>query len=927
MAGKKPTSWNEIRQRAAAFSRRWEDATEENAEAQTFWNELLQVYGIDRKRVAVFEKRALRMSTQGRGRIDLFFPGVLVAEQKSAGKSLQEAERQALDYVDSLPAHEQPALIVTSDFQKIRVLDLTPEVPAQSFTFALSDFSREADRLGILAGYTKRNFSAQVEETANIKAAKIMASLYLELERSGCNDHTSSVLLARLLFLLFADDTGIQEKDLFKEWVQERTIEDGSDLGSQLALLFQTLNRHEDSRSGNLDESFARFPYVNGGIFSETLELVSFDKKMRDALLKACRFDWGSISPAVFGSMFQAVKDKKARTQLGEHYTTETNILKVLQPILLDELEAELLRGWNSPQILRNLKERLGRIKVLDPACGCGNFLIVAYRELRDLERRIIARSRELSGDAQTIMDVTSLLNVRLHNFFGIELEEWPAQVAETALFLVEHQANLKLSETLGIAPDPLPILDSATIVRGNALHMLWSDVVKADDDLIIVGNPPFVGMSKMSAEQQDDNRLVFAGLDKKFRTGRLDYVACWYLRAMEFMKQTRAKAAFVSTNSISQGEQARTLNPLFEKFDARIDFAHRTFNWTSEAPDAANVHCVIIGFSMVRPGKHSVRLFDYVDLRGEPIESDVPYLNSYLFVSDLPVPGKRRTPFIPSLPPMRQGSKPWDGGGLVVKLEHLSEIEADEIASTYMRPYFGSDEMISGGLRWCLWLDGVEPHVMRKSPFINSRLERVVEARRGTKTVAVQKQAATPWLFSQRRQPSQEYLAIPEVSSNRREYIPMRFYPASVIASNKLMTIEGPPPWLAAILMSAWFTLWVKTFAGRLKSDPSVSPDLTYNTFPFPPLSEKRMEDLGQALANLLSVREAHEGSSLDDLYDPLFMPVDVRNAHRTIDRLVDLSFGLRSATDSRRLTVMLERFHELAKSDQGRLKDSEVA
>lgn len=930
MAARKPISWNEIRDRARQFSARWRGTTEERAEAQTFWNELLNVYGVDRKRVAVFEKKATRLSTNRPGRIDLFWPRVLITEHKSAGLSLDEAESQALDYLDSIPNDQHPELIVTSDFANIRIVDLTSDTPAEAFTFPLADLSKEADRLGVLAGYKRRTFTSAAEEAANIKAAKLMGSLYVELESSGCNDHTASVLLARILFLLFADDTGIQEKDLFYEWITERTAEDGSDLGSQLALLFQTLNQPEKARNVHLDEAFARFPYANGGLFKETIQVVPFDKSMRDRLIEACHFDWGTISPAVFGSLFQSVKSKKARAQLGEHYTTESNILKALRPLFLDELHSEFQRGFKSARILTALHEKIGKIRILDPACGCGNFLVVAYRELREIERQVISRIRELKGEGQTFLNIADHLKVRLEHFFGIEIEEWPAQVAETALFLVGHQANLRLSETLGVAPDPLPISDAATITRGNALRIEWSRIVKADDEVYVVGNPPFVGMAKMSEAQQSDNRAVFSTLDKTFRSGRLDYVACWYYKALTFVYGTHARVAFVSTNSLVQGEQARTMGPLLKGLSASIDFAHRTFNWTSEAPDAANVHCVIVGFSMTRQDKQLVRLFDYPELSGEPVESKVPYVNSYLFVSNLPVPTKRTKPFVHDLPPMRQGSKPWDGGGLTVKTQkELLEIKQDSIAAGYIRRYIGSDEMISDLDRWCLWLDGVDTHVMRQSPLLMKRLAHVAETRRKTKTKAVNKQAETPWLFSQRRQPKSSYLAIPEVSSNRREYIPMRMFGPKVIASNKLMTISSPPQWLTGVLLSAWFTLWVKTFAGRLKSDPSISPDMTYNTFPFPDLSESQRERLGTLTDSLFEIREGHlradprhpdsireaskmNGATLDDIYDPLLMPQDVRRAHQLIDKLLDGAFGLKNGTESARLQVMLEMYHK---------------
>ena len=907
----KPPSWNEIRTSAAAFAARWADETNEKAEAQTFWNEFLGIFGIDRRRVAVFEKRAQRTSTTGGGFIDIFWPRTLIAEHKSAGKSLEDAEQQAFDYLESIDVDDFPGLVITSDFATMRVLDLGGD--KKPYTFPLTKLTEEIDRLGHLAGYKKREFSGGDEEAANVKAAKLMGRLYEELSRNGYEGHDASILLVRLLFLMFGDDTGMWEKGLFAEFVDARTAPDGSDLGAQLAHLFQVLDKEETSRPAAIDELITRFPYVNGHLFSERIDIPAFDRRMRDELVTATEFDWGKISPAVFGSLFQAIKSKEARRELGEHYTTEANIMKALGPLFLDDLRQRFEVAKDNVSKLERLHDEIAAIRILDPACGCGNFLVIAYRHLRQLELQILKRRRDLAGDRQMVLDVDNMTKIRIDHFYGIEIEEWPARIAETAMFLVDQQANHELALAFGCAPDRLPIKIAPVIRLGNALRMDWNELLPAATCSFVVGNPPFIGMALLSKEQQEDNRIVFAGLDGGSRTGRLDYVACWYAKALAYMKNNKVRAALVSSNSITQGEQARELGPLLHSHGFVIDFAHRTFAWSSEAPGAANVHVVIVGFSHGGSG-NARRIFEYNDIKGQPLERRATNINIYLADSALFSIGKHSTPLMPN-PKMTEGNKPQDDGGLVVEPEDLASVQADHLASKYLRTLVGGRGMLHNENRHCLWLVDAPPEDLRSSPVLQSRLKKVAEARLGSPTPAAREKAKTPALFLAIRQPKNRWLAVPCTSSAGRRAIPMAFFDAVDIPNNSVMSIDGADEYLFGILQSSMFTAWVQTVSGRLKSDIRISADIAYNAFPFPsdPSVDSRKAVI-DAAESVLAARAAHPDSCLADLYDPLSMPVTLVKAHDRLDAVVDALYTrVKMAGEGDRLNALFTRYAEL--------------
>lgn len=913
----KPLSLNEIRQRAAGFALAWRDAEGyERGEAQSFLRDLLQVYGVTESRAAVYERRVKRASTDAAGYIDALIPGLLLVEMKSAGRNLAEAERQALDYLPRLAEAELPRWVLTSDFRTFRLLDLHARTDTAITTFSLAELPAQAERLAFIAGYGTRSFGSAEQERASIKAAQIMAGLWEELEGSGYSDHEASIFLVRTLFALYADDAGVWPRGLFYEFIETRTAGDGHDLGSQLTFLYQVMARPAEMRQRNLDELVASFPYVNGGVFEEPLSIPSFDTAMRTRLIEACLFDWSAISPAIFGSLFQAVKNRQARRELGEHYTTETNIMKVLGPMFLDELRRRFADAAHEERKLRRLREDMGKMRFLDPACGCGNFLVVAYREMRALDLAVLQRLQEIGarGAAPTLYFDVDDLPVRLAHFHGIELEEWPARIAATALHLVEHQANQAMELALGRAPELLPLDKVESIVVGNALRMHWSEVLTPTDDTYVLGNPPFIGMALMSAEQQEDNRLVFGEVNSAgLRTGRLDYVACWYAKAMAYTRTTRsAQVAFVSTNSITQGEQARTMLPLLARNGFAVDFGHQTFRWTSEAPGAAAVHCIIVGFSPLTRLGRKPRLFIYPTPQSDPIEQSAKRLNFYLTDGPDIVPEKLRRPATPEMPNATQGSKPVDGGGLLVTEDQYPSVVADPQAARYLRRFVQGQDMLQGSpSRWCLWLRDAEPHDLRTSPTLRERLAAVRRSREASPTASVREYAERPARFTQDRQPSNPFFALPEVSSSARRWIPGRFFTPDVVAGNKLIIFPGAQPHHAALLQSSMFMAWVSVFAGRLKSDISISPALAYFPIPWPKLNDVVRTRLSDAWARVEAERATHQNAALADLYSPDAMPSDLLAAHAELDAAVDGAFGLRKRrpAQSDRLALLLER------------------
>ncbi len=599
-----PLSWNEIKNRALAFSKKWEDECSEEAEAKSFWDGFFDVFGISRKRVASFEE-PVKLLGDKQGFIDLFWKGLLLVEHKSRGKSLDKAHTQALDYFPGITERELPKYVLVSDFARFRLYDLEEN---EEYEFALKDLRKNVRLFGFIAGYQTHKIKEQ--DPVNIKAAEQMGRLHDKMKEVGYEGHPLELYLVRLLFCHFAEDTGIFERQQFQEYIEQRTSEDGTDLAHHINTLFQVLNTPEDKRLKNLDEQLAAFPYVNGKLFEEMLPTASFDRAMRQALLNCCTLDWGRISPAIFGSLFQSIMDKQSRRNLGAHYTSEKNILKLIKPLFLDGLWEEFEKIKSNKNKLSEFHKKLRSLKFLDPACGCGNFLVIAYRELRLLELEVL---RALRDSKQLVTDVRNLIQLDVDQFFGIEIEEFPAQIAQVALWLMDHQMNMQVSEEFGQYFARIPLRTNSTIVCGNALRIDWNDIVPAGELSYIMGNPPFVGAKFMDDQQRKDVAMVFGNIKN---AGLLDFVTAWYVKATQMIQGSNIRCAFVSTNSITQGEQVGVLWSWMLAHGIKIFFAHRTFQWNNEARGKAAVHCVIVGFACLDISPK--QLFEYEDIKGD---------------------------------------------------------------------------------------------------------------------------------------------------------------------------------------------------------------------------------------------------------------------------------------------------------------------
>lgn len=614
-------SWNEVRNRAIKFACEWAGTTSENAEKQTFWNEFFEVFGIRRRSVASFEEPVLNIKGKY-SLIDLFWPGVVLVEHKSSGQDLGRAQSQAFRYIQDLARegrHEEiPRYVIVSDFARFALHDLEPESQKElplfdnkwrvrTKQFALSELRHHVREFDFLKG--EKPVHLDPEDPANEKAYQIMADLHDTLEGGGFTGHELERFLVRVLFCLFAEDTGIFEPAAFQRFLEHRTREDGSDLGAQLNRLFEVLNTPDEKRQRTLDEDLAGLPYVNGALFAERLGFADFNRDMRNALVACCRFQWARISPAVFGSLFQGIIDDKERRQQGAHYTSERDIMKVIGSLFLDQLRTELdaLKSDRSTRRRTRLEEfhdKLHSLKFLDPACGCGNFLVLTYRELRRIELDLL---RELHGNQQ-FTAVDNAIKVDVDQFYGIELSEWPVRIAEIALWLMDHQMNVEVAEAFGQSYRRLPLKSTPHVVQDNALRRDWNTVLPREQCNYILGNPPFVGAKYQDANQRKDMDLVAAGVRN---SGLLDYVTGWYFRAAAYIRGSRITVGFVSTNSITQGEQVGVLwNTLFRQYAIKIHFGHRTFSWASEAKGKAHVHVVIIGFGSFDTSPK--RIYDY---------------------------------------------------------------------------------------------------------------------------------------------------------------------------------------------------------------------------------------------------------------------------------------------------------------------------
>lgn len=907
-------SWEEIQGNAIAFSKKWKDARNEESEAQGFELDFLRVFGVDEPMAMGSFEYKVPLTAVKTGYIDYLWKGQLAIEMKSRGKDLTLAFQQLQNYMQHLSADEIPDLWLVCDFENMR---LNRRSTNEIWNFKTKDLRKHIKKFANIAGYMTERIQGNQEEV-NVKAAEKMAKLHDALKTHGYDGHDLEVYLVRLLFCLFADDTGIFPSDSFFRYI-ENSNPDGSDLSDRIARLFEILNMPEDIRAKKtlLTDEMKQFRYINGGLFSDRLLPADFNAKMRQVLIDCICFDWNKISPAIFGAMFQGVMDKTQRRELGAHYTSEENILKLINPLFMDELWREFDKVKTDPTALSRFHDKIARLKFLDPACGCGNFLIITYRELRLLELEILKMQ---VSNGQMIIDVSNLLKVNVQQFYGIEYEDFPCQIAIVGMWLIDHQMNLRASEQFGTYYVRLPLTQSATVVHGNALELDWEEVVPRRELSYILGNPPFVGarMMDQGGQQKREVERIFGNIPD---VQDLDYVTCWYKKAAQYLEGTQVEVGFVSTNSICQGSQVPILwNVLLNEHHVHINFAHQTFKWSNEAKGKAAVYCVIVGFAL--RSREPKRLFSYEDARAEPVESIVPNISPYLLPGETIFVTAQKKPLC-DVPEMKFGSQPRDGGHFVLTPEERDEVLAAEPAlAAVIKPYIGAEEFIKGKMRYCIWLHNAPFEIIKNSKILKERIAAVEQFRLASKAKTTNSYAKTPAIFAQIAHPYTDYLLVPSVSSENRRYIPIGFPAKDTIASNAAQIVPNATLYHFGVLTSNVHMAWMRTVAGRLKSDYRYSKEIVYNTFPWPEADDAKKAAVEAAALAVLDERKKYPGTSLADLYDPVLMKTTgLYKAHQTLDRIVMKLYGFtpqNTPSEAACVAKMMELYQELAKGNR---------
>lgn len=913
-------SREEMMDNAYGFSQRWKGPQREEANAKSFLDGFFSVFGRDRQRVDAEHEHRVEREGRGDGRIDLLWKGKLIVEMKSTGQDLSGnkggAARQAFDYIGYLPADERPRWVLVSDFANFVLYDRGEDnfelwadttIPAPVACFPLSELP---SKLRYFAFIRDQDQSLnRADPVVNVKAVKLLGGLHDALKKTGYSGHRLERFLVRVLFCLFAEDTDIFEWNSFTRFI-ERSRKDGSDLGARLAKLFEVLNQDTHERPTAVPPEFSAFPYINGGLFRERIDIADMSAEQRLALVKCCQSDWSLISPGIFGSLFQGVMDKQERREKGAHYTSEENIRKVIDPLFLGDLKAEFTKlksGSGKKKGLEQFHDRLAGLRFMDPACGCGNFLVVAYRELRLLELDVL---QTVYGQQLPLgLDVGDIARVNVDQFYGIEYEEFPALIAETAIWLTDHQVNMTFSKAFGKHYARIPLKKSAAITCGNALQLDWKAVLPPEQCSYVLGNPPFIGKQMMTDEQSADMDTVCVEI-KGY--GVLDYVTAWYVKAADYIQGTDIHCAFVSTNSISQGEQVGLLWSYLFRKRLNIHFAHRTFVWRNEASGKAHVHVVIIGFGAVdAPLK---RLYEYDAAGKQSVISGAGNINPYLIVGTDTVVMARTKPLC-AVPSIVFGSMPNDGGFLMLTSQEKADLEAAEPgAAKFIRPLLGAEEFINNIPRWCLWLAAASPSELRAMPKVMDRVEAVRNHRLKSTRETTRDLAATPTMFGENRQPMGRYLAIPSISSERRRYIPMAILPPEVLGNNKLLLIPGADIYHFGVLTSEMHMAWTRTVCGRLESRYQYSNKLVYNNYPWPEPDAKQRAAIETAAQAVLDARSAPlaAGSSLADLYDPLTMPAELLKAHQALDRAVERAYRPKPFSSDRERVEFLFGLYE---------------
>ena len=906
-------NWHDIQRRAAQFGAKWITETNEKAESKTFWDDFLrEIFNIERRKYMSFEKTSLRANTNRKGFIDLFWKGKFLVEHKAgtknSDKDFDEAFSQALDYVNGLPQDARPRYVVLCNFQRFRMFDAQTK---KTTDFGTDDLHLNIKLFQFIPDAVNETIEREV--TANVEAAELMGRLHDAVEKDGYKGRDLELLLVRLLFCVFAEDTEIFTEKIFTKLVNDNLKDDGKSLGKTIAQLFDLLNLPYDDRPADTPKHLRLFPYVNGGLFERPLSKIpNFTMFTLQALHKCCLSDWSAISPAIFGSLFQSVMNAKERRNLGAHYTSEDNISRLIDPLFMEALWKEFEEVKENTKKLEAFHVKLGKLRFFDPACGCGNFLVVTFKDMRLLELEVL----KILKQGQLVTNLEGLVNVKIQNFYGIEIEESSFLIAQTAMWLADHQSNRLFAEKLGGYIPSVPLPKGANIKHGNSLKMDWQTAFPNMD--YIIGNPPFIGSKMMSEEQRDQIKSLFGNTTG---SGVLDYVTGWYKKAAIYMdKYPSVRTAFVSTNSIAQGEQVGILwSDLYQNHNIQHLFGHQTFKWNNEATGVAAVHCVIVGFAQNADGFEKA-IFEYADIAGQPTKSVVKNLNAYLVEGKSVFVMSRQKPLC-AVPEIGIGNKPIDGGHYLFTTEERDAFLIREPkAKAYFRRWIGSDEFINGYERWCLWLGEEKEDVLKKIPLIWERVEAVRDVRLESKSPPTQKLAEKPTRFHVENMPKSNYLVVPEVSSERRPYIPIGYENPATLASNLVKIVPNATLFHFAVLTSKMHMAWVKYVCGRLESRYRYSKDIVYNNYPFPQnVSDAQRKAVEQAAQRVLDERENHEGKSLAKLYDPLSMPPSLLQAHADLDKAVDSCYGkTRFMSDAKRVAFLFERYDELIKAEQ---------
>lgn len=878
------------------FIARWKDKESEDQYKQSFWIALLRdIFKVEYpEQIINFEKRVkIGKSTK---KIDGYIESTKVLiEHKSVGISFSKALEQAIEYKNYLPHDEHPRWIVLCNFQKFLIYDMNrPNDDPQEIL--LKDLEKDYSRLLFLTKKDSNNVEKQ--KKVSLKAGEIVGILYDALLKQY-NDKTNhnslkslNILCVRIVFCLYAEDAGVFGKNQFHDYLKDFKAEY---LRSALLNLFKVLNTPVDERDPYLEPKLKEFQYVNGGLFTdEKIEIPNFTEEIKEILLTNASqdFDWSEISPTIFGALFESTMNPETRRIGGQHYTSIENIHKVIDPLFMDELNAEfrgikqLPKGWSRNRKLIKFQDKISQLKFLDPACGSGNFLTETYLSLRRLENEIL---KELYTQ-RFLGDIVDPVKVSINQFYGIEINDFAVSVARTALWISESQMLQETEDIVHKGLEFLPLKTYENIVEANVLRIDWETVVSKNDLNYVVGNPPFGGYVFMTKAQREDISTTY--LDEKGNpyknSKKNDYVSCWYFKAAQLMQETNIKTAFVSTNSITQGEQVASVwKPLYNRFNIHIDFAHRTFKWESESIDKAHVYCVIIGFSCEQ-NKNCKRLFS-----GKGMQL-VDNINFYLNDAPNIFVEKRENPICLGLPKMRKGSTPIDGGNLIIEEdEYENFLRREPWTKKYIKPLIGAEEFLNNKKRYCLWLLNIDYSELKNNHLIMRRIQKVKEFRLNSSRKATKKFADQPMIFAELTHPEIDYLLIPRVSSGTRKYIPMGFMSKDVISTDANLLIPGATIYHFGILTSSVHMSWMRTVCGRLKSDYRYSKDVVYNNFPWCDPTKEQKAKIEKTAQEILDARALFPDSSLADLYNETFMPPELRNAHQHNDQAVMEAYG----------------------------------